>query len=95
MTELAESHWIIKRRCTWRATRRFLRVEAKIWCSLLKEHGFTVDQEFDDDLLCMSDRDDLTDRPVVILVRHKHRSAMTMFTLKHSCTTLLITTYSK
>jgi hypothetical protein len=94
MTELAESHWIIKRR-PWRSVSAlhgntlFLRSEARILGKLLTDQGFMVDLNINDEW------PRLTDRPAIILAWHKRRSAMTMFTLKHDCKTLIITPYSK
>ena len=91
MTELAESCWTLERR-PWRSVSGphgntlFLRSEAWMLGKLLIDQGFMVDLNIDDLWL---------DPPAIILARHKHCSAMTMFTLKHNCKTLIITPYSK
>lgn len=89
VTELAESHWAIKRRCPWRGTRLFLRNEVRMLGKILTDQGFVVDINID------SKWPRPEDRPAIILAQHKHRSAMTLFTLKHSCAALIITPYSK
>lgn len=83
--------WTVERR-PWRSVSEahgntlFLRSEARILGKLLIDQGFMVDLNINNLWL---------NPPAIILARHKHRSAMTMYILKHNCKTLIITPYSK